>query len=71
MTDNFIPVRMHVKSNPEEFARVGELLGVASAATAAIVGPDGIVLDRIEGFVVPEEFKRRAAPFTARGGDPR
>ena len=56
---------MHVKSNPNEFTRVGELLGVDSAATAAIVDPDGTVLERIEGFVVPEEFKRRAAPFAA------
>ena len=56
---------MHVKTNPDEFKRVGDLLGVAGAATSAIVDPDGTVLDRIEGFVVPEEFKRRAAPFAA------
>jgi hypothetical protein len=54
--DRFIPVGLHVKRQPEEFRRVGELLGVEGAATAVIVGPDGAELLRTEGFVPPEEF---------------
>lgn len=54
--EHVIPVGLHVKRQPEEFQRVGELLGVQGAATAVLVGPDGGELMRTEGFLPPEEF---------------
>ena len=57
--EHMIPLRLHAKNNPDEFQRVGKLLGVESAATAVVVKPPTTVIERIEGFVTPEEFLRR------------
>ena len=54
--EHLIPVGLHVKRQPEEFQRVGALLGVEGAATAVIVNADGTELLRTEGFVPPDEF---------------
>ena len=59
VTENLIPLRLHARNNPDEFQRVGKLLGVDSAATAVVVKPPATVIERIEGFVTPDEFLRR------------
>ena len=59
--DHLVPVRMHAKQNADEFQRVGELLGVQSAATAAIVDPPNTVREKLEGFVTPDDFIERVS----------
>ncbi len=54
--ENFVPLGLHVKRQPDEFHRVGELLGVQGAPTAVVVSADGTELLRTEGFLPPEDF---------------
>lgn len=55
VTGNFIPVRVHVQRNSEEFKKLSAKYN-AGAATAVIVDRDGNERFRVEGAMPPEEF---------------
>jgi hypothetical protein len=50
--ENFIPVRIHVKEQPENFAR----FGAQWTPTILILDPDGNERHKIEGFLPANEF---------------
>jgi hypothetical protein len=52
VTGEFIPVRFHVKENPEGFGR----FGAQWTPTIIILDPDGKERHRIEGFLPAESF---------------
>ena len=56
ITDNFIPVRVHVKDNAADFQRFGERFNAQWTPTILLIGPDDEVVRRIEGFLPTEDF---------------
>jgi hypothetical protein len=52
VTENFIPVRFHVKENPQAFER----FGAQWTPTILIDDPDGKERHRIEGFLPADAF---------------
>ena len=52
ITQNFIPVKNHIKENPEGFQR----FGVQWTPTVVIDDPQGIERYRFEGYLPAEEF---------------
>ena len=56
VTNNFIPVRVHVKHDADEYKRLGAKYNVQWTPTVLIVDADGNERHRIEGFLPAEEF---------------
>ncbi len=56
ITENFVPVRVHVRENAEEFRRLGERYGEIWTPTHLILEPDGTERHRIEGFLPADEL---------------
>lgn len=56
MTENFIPARIHVREQPEDWKRFGERFGVQWTPTILIVDATGAERHRIEGFLPVEDF---------------
>ena len=56
MTENFLPARIHVREQPEEWKRCGERYGVQWTPTVLIVDATGAERHRIEGFLPAEDF---------------
>jgi TolA-binding protein len=54
--ENFIPARINVRQQPDDWARYGERYGVQWTPTTLIVDPSGEERHRIEGFLPVEEF---------------
>ena len=54
--DSFVPVRLHVKNNAEEFKRVGALFNAQWTPTTLIVDPPATERHRIEGFLPADDF---------------
>ena len=54
--DRFIPVRVHVKDNPDEFQRLGGIFDAQWTPTILIVDPSGAERHRIEGFLPVDDF---------------
>lgn len=52
----FVPVRIHVRENADEWKRLGAKYGVQWTPTILIVDGDGEERYRIEGFLPVEEF---------------
>ena len=53
---NFIPVRVHVRENRDEFKRLGERFNAQWTPTTLIVDSDGNERHRIEGFLPADDF---------------
>ena len=53
---HFIPARVHVRDQPQEFQRLGERYGALWTPTILGLDADGKEHHRIEGFLEPEEF---------------
>lgn len=55
---HFVPVRVHVKDQKDEFKRLGERFSAQWTPSILIVdaAADGTVRHRIEGFLPPEDF---------------
>jgi thioredoxin family protein len=56
VSERFIPVRVHVKEQPEDFKRLGAKFSAQWTPTILIIDPAGEVRHRIEGFLPAEEF---------------
>jgi hypothetical protein len=54
--DNFIPARVHVKEQPEEFRRLGQRYNAQWTPTLLIIGPEGTERHRVEGFLPVEDI---------------
>ena len=54
--EHFIPVRIHVREQPELWKTVGERFGVQWTPTILVVDPGGTERHRIEGFLPAEDF---------------
>jgi len=53
---HFVPVRVHVKDQKDEFKRLGERFGAQWTPTILIINSEGAVRHRIEGFLPVEDF---------------
>lgn len=56
ITENFIPARVHVRDQAEDFQRFGERYGAQWTPTTLELDPNGEERHRIEGFLPPEDF---------------
>jgi hypothetical protein len=56
ITDNFIPVRVHVRDQAADFKRLGERFDALWTPTTLIVDAQGKERHRIEGFLPADDF---------------
>ena len=56
VTNNFIPVRVHVKNNADEYQRLSAKYNAQWTPTVLILDADGSERYRIEGFLPADEF---------------
>ena len=56
MTEHFLPVRVHMREQPEAWKRLGERYGVQWTPTILVVDPSGAERHRIEGFLPVDEL---------------
>ena len=56
ITENFIPVRVHVRDQAADFKRLGERFDAQWTPTTLIVDPQGKERHRIEGFLPADDF---------------
>ena len=54
--EHFIPVRVHVRDQADEFKRLGTQFGAQWTPTVLVVDADGQVRHRIEGFLPLDDF---------------
>lgn len=58
---NFIPVRVHVKEQRDEFRRLGERFGSQWTPTTLLVDDTGTEHHRVEGFLPADDFLSQLA----------
>jgi thioredoxin-like negative regulator of GroEL len=56
VTDHFIPVRIHVREQADEWKRIGGRYGVQWTPTVLVVDPSGEERHRLEGFLPLDDF---------------
>jgi TolA-binding protein len=61
VTRHFIPVRVHVKHNPEAFKQLGERFAAQWTPAVLIVDSAGTERHRIEGFLPADDFLSQLA----------
>lgn len=54
--ENFVPVRVHVREQADEFQRLGQRYGVQWTPTILVLDPSGTERHRIEGFLPAEDL---------------
>jgi hypothetical protein len=54
--EHFVPARVHVKEQPEDFLRLGDRFNAHWTPTTLVLEPDGTERHRIEGFLPTEDF---------------
>ena len=54
--NNFIPVRLHVKQNADEYKRLSAKYNAQWTPTILIIDADGNERHRIEGFLPADDF---------------
>ena len=54
--ENFVPVRVHVREQAEEFRSLGKRFGAEWTPTILMLDPSGEERYRIEGFLPAEDF---------------
>jgi hypothetical protein len=64
--DQFVPVRVHVKNNRDEFQRLGSKYDAHWTPTILILDGDGEARHRIEGFLPLDDFLSQLALGTAK-----
>jgi hypothetical protein len=55
INQNFIPARVHVREQPEDYRRFGQRFGAQWTPTL-VIAPDGTERHRIEGFLPSEDL---------------
>lgn len=53
---HFVPERVHVREQADEFRRLGERYGAHWTPTTLVLSPDGQERHRIEGFLPADDF---------------
>jgi hypothetical protein len=53
---NFIPVRVHVKEQADDFKRLGAQFGAQWTPTILVIDSSGVERHRIEGFLPADDF---------------
>ncbi|HET6342955.1 MAG TPA: thioredoxin fold domain-containing protein [Gemmatimonadota bacterium] len=56
VTENFIPARVHVREQPDDYRRFGERYAAQWTPTILELDPDGDERHRIEGFLPATDF---------------
>ena len=56
ITDNFIPARVHVRDQADDFLRFGQRYNAQWTPTILELDPDGVERHRIEGFLPTDDF---------------
>ena len=56
VNENFIPVRVHPRDQPEDFKRFGERYGAQWTPTILELDPDGNERYRVEGFLPTDDL---------------
>jgi hypothetical protein len=56
VTEEFLPVRLHVREQAEDFRRFGERFGAHWTPAILMLDPAGVERHRIEGFLPTEDF---------------
>jgi uncharacterized protein YyaL (SSP411 family) len=56
INEHFVPARVHVKEQPEDFQRLGRRFNALWTPTQLFLEPDGTERHRIEGFLPTEDF---------------
>ena len=57
VSERFVPVRVHVKDDKEQFQRLGEQFDAQWTPTTLVVDPPGTERHRIEGFLPKDDFR--------------
>jgi TolA-binding protein len=53
---NFVPVRVHIKEQPDDFKRLGARYGAQWTPTILILDSSGAERHRVEGFLPADDF---------------
>ena len=61
VTRHFVPVRVHVKQNPDAFAKLGERFNASWTPTTLLIDSSGAERHRIEGFLPADDFLSQLA----------
>jgi hypothetical protein len=56
VSQNFLPARVHVKEDPQEFKRYSERYKAPWTPTILVLDPDGVEHHRIEGFLPADDL---------------
>jgi TolA-binding protein len=56
VTENFLPARVHVKDDPQEFKRYSERYKAPWTPTILVLDADGVEQHRIEGFLPADDL---------------
>ena len=56
VTDHFLPVRVHVRNQKEQFEQLGDRYGAHWTPTILVLDPSGQERHRIEGFLPSKDF---------------
>ena len=56
VNENFLPARVHVKEDPDEFKRYGEQYNAHWTPTVLELDPNGEEFYRVEGFLPGDDF---------------
>ena len=56
VNENFLPARVHVKEDPDEFKRYGEQYNAHWTPTVLELDPNGEEFYRLEGFLPTDDF---------------
>jgi hypothetical protein len=59
--ESFVPVRVHVKENADDFKRLGERFGAQWTPTVLVIDDKGQERHRIEGFLPADDFLAQLA----------
>lgn len=54
--ENFLPARVNVREQPEDFQRLGARFGAEWTPTILLLDPKGTERHRIEGYLPPDDF---------------
>lgn len=56
VSENFLPARVNVREQPEDFQRLGSRFGAEWTPTILLLDPKGTERHRIEGYLPPDDF---------------
>jgi TolA-binding protein len=66
VSERFVPVRVHIRENQDEYKRLGGRYGVQWTPTILILDDEGVERHRVEGFLPVDDFLSQLAFGVAR-----